>query len=96
LVAVIHNDKRPTRTFLDKNTHIQMKRNYYQNKNKEANLFFNRLFDAAFKNHFTNIMQEIERFATYNTPLEYTLKFTADIQNLYYYTDNCTGVRNEH
>jgi hypothetical protein len=73
-----------------------MKRNYYQNKNKEANLFFNRLFDAAFKNHFTNIMQEIERFATYNTPLEYTLKFTTtDIQNLYYYTDNCTGVRNE-
>ena len=40
-------------------------------------------------------MQEIERFATYNTPLEYTLKFTADIQNLYYYTDNCTGVREE-
>jgi hypothetical protein len=26
LVAIIHNDKRPTRTFLDKNTHIQMKR----------------------------------------------------------------------
>ena len=95
LVAIIHNDKRPTRTFLDKNTHIQMKRNYHLNKNKEANLFFNRLFDAAFKNHFSNIMQEIERFATYNTPLEYTLNFTADIQNLYYYTDNCTGVREE-
>jgi hypothetical protein len=95
LVAIIHNDKRPTRTFLDKNTHIQMKRNYHLNKNKEANLFFNRRFDAAFKNHFSNIMQEIERFATYNTPLEYTLNFTADIQNLYYYTDNCTGVREE-
>jgi hypothetical protein len=27
LVAVIHNDKRPTHTFLDKSTHIQMKRN---------------------------------------------------------------------
>jgi hypothetical protein len=110
LVAIIHNDKRPTRTFLDKNTHIQMKRNYHLNKNKEANLLFNRIFDAAFKNHFYNIMQEIERFATYNTPLEYTpleytpleytpleytLNFTADIQNLYYYTDNCTGVREE-
>jgi hypothetical protein len=96
LVAIIRNDKRPTRTFTDKNTHIQMKRNYHLNKNKEANLFFNRLFDAAFKNHFNNIMQEIERFATYNTPLEYTLNFTADIRNLYYYyTDNCTGVREE-
>jgi hypothetical protein len=95
LVAIIHNDKRPTHTFLDNNTHIQMKRNYHLSKNKEANLFFNRLFDAAFKNHFNNIMQEIERFATYNTPLEYTLNFTADIQNLYYYTDNCTGVRDE-
>ena len=95
LVAIIHNDKRPTRTFMDKNTHIQMKRNYHLNKNKEANLFINRLFDAAFKNHFNKIMQEIERFATYNTPLECTLNFTADIQNLYYYTDNCTGVREE-
>jgi hypothetical protein len=73
-----------------------MNRNYHQNKNKEANLFLNRLFDAAFKNHFTNIMQEIERFATYNTAPEYALKSTADIQNLYYYTDNCTGVRDEH
>jgi hypothetical protein len=89
LVAIIHNDKRPTRTFFDKNTHIQMKKNYHLNKNKEANLFFNQ------QNHFSNIMQEIERFVTYNTPLEYTLNFTADIQNLYYYTDNCTGLREE-
>jgi hypothetical protein len=72
-----------------------MKRNYHQNKNKEANLFFKQFFDATFKNYFTNIMQEIERFATYYTPLEYTLKCTADIQNLYYYTDNGTGVRDE-
>jgi hypothetical protein len=64
--------------------------------NMAATLFFNRLFDAAFENHFTNIMQEIERFATFNIPLECTPKHTADIHNLYYYTENnCTEVRDE-
>jgi hypothetical protein len=38
-------------------------------------------------------MQEIERFATHNTPLEYTQRFTPDIENLYYFNDDCTRVR---
>ena len=38
-------------------------------------------------------MQEIENFAARRTPLEYTQHFTVDIQNLYYFNDDCTGVR---
>jgi hypothetical protein len=38
-------------------------------------------------------MQEIENFAARRTPLEYTQHFTKDIQNLYYFNDDCTGVR---
>ena len=40
-----------------------------------------------------NIMQEIENFAARRTPLEYTQHFTVDIQNLYFYNDDCTSVR---
>jgi hypothetical protein len=95
LVAVVHNDKRPTRTFLDKNTHIIMKSNFHQNKHTQATPTFIRLFDAAFKSYYTNIMQEIERFVSYNTPLEYTQRHATDSQNLYYYNDNCTIVGNK-
>ena len=95
LITVVHNEKRPTHTFMDKNTHILMKRDFHRNKLLKAPATFNRLFDAAYKNHYTNIMQEIERFATHNTPLEYTQRFTPDIENLYYYNDNCTRVHSE-
>jgi hypothetical protein len=93
LITVVHNEKRPTHTFMDKNTHILMKRDFHRNKTLKAPASFNRLFDDAFKNHYTNIMQEIERFVTHNTPLEYTQRFTPDVENLYYYNDNCTRVR---
>jgi hypothetical protein len=78
LITVVHNDKRPTHTFMDKNTHILMKRDFHTTKSVQAPVNFNRLFDAAFKNHYTNIMQEIERYVTHNTPLEYTQRFTPD------------------
>ncbi len=52
---------------------------------------FTRLFDESFKNHYTNIMQEIERLIANQTPLQYTLNFTTDIKNLYYYNDDCTA-----
>ena len=51
------------------------------------------LFDESFKNFYTNIMQEIENFAARRIPLEYSQHFTVDIQNLYYFNDDCTGVR---
>jgi hypothetical protein len=95
LITVVHNEKRPTHTFMDKNTHILMKRDFHRNKTLKAPASFNRLFDDAYKNHYTNLMQEIERFVTHNTPLEYTQRFTPDIENLYYYNDNCTRVRSE-
>ncbi len=53
-------------------------------QNKQTFHFFIRLVDAAFKNYYTNIMQEMERFVTYNTQLEYTQHSTRDIQNMYY------------
>jgi hypothetical protein len=57
LITVVHNEKRPTHTFMDKNTHILMKRDFHRNKNLKAPATFNRLFDDAYKNHYTNIMQ---------------------------------------
>ena len=91
--AIVNNDARPTITFLDRSTHMQMKRTYHINKNRDAPYTFTKLFDEAFKNYYTNIMQEIENFAARHTPLEYTQHFTKDIQNLYYFNDDCTGVR---
>ena len=72
---------------------MQMKRTYHINRNRDAPYTFTKLFDEAFKNYYTNIMQEIENFAARHTPLEYTQHFTKDIQNLYYFNDDCTGVR---
>jgi hypothetical protein len=92
-VAIMANDSRPTCTFMNKNTHMQMKRTYHLHKNKDVPFSFTKLFDDSFKHYFTNIRQEIENFAARQTPLEYTQYFTLDIQNLYYYNDDCTGVR---
>ena len=91
--AIVNNDARPTMTYLSKNTHQQMKRTFHINKNKDVPFPFTKLFDEAFRNFYTNIMQEIENFAARRTPLEYTQHFTVDIQNLYFYNDDCTGVR---
>jgi hypothetical protein len=91
--AIVNNDARPTMTYLSKNTHQQMKRTFHINKNKDVPFPFTKLFDEAFKNFYTNIMQEIENFAARRTPLEYTQHFTRDIQCLYYFNDDCTGVR---
>jgi hypothetical protein len=92
-VAIVNNDSRPTCTFLSKNIHMTLKRTYHLHKNKEVPFSFTKLFDESFKNYYTNIMQEIENFAARRTPLEYTQHFTVDIQNLYYFNDDCTGVR---
>ena len=91
--TIVNNDARPTITFLDRNSHMIMKRTYSINKNRDAPYTFTKLFDEAFKNYYTNIMQEIENFAARHTPLEYTQHFTKDIQNLYYFNNDCTGVR---
>ena len=91
--AIVNNDARPTMTFLSKNTHVQMKRAFHISKNKDVPYPFTKLFDEAFKNFYTNIMQEIESFAARRTPLEYTQHFTKDVRNLYYFNDDCTGVR---
>jgi hypothetical protein len=48
---------------------------------------FTRIFDEAYRNHYTNIKIKIERFAAHRTPLEYTQRHTPDITNLYYYID---------
>ena len=89
----MNNDSRPTCTFLSKNVHQQLKRTYHLHKNKNGPYSFTKIFDESFKNYDTNIMQEIENFAARGTPLEYTQHFTVDIQNLYYFNDDCTGVR---
>ena len=91
--TIVNNDARPTITFLDRNSHMIMKRTYSINKNRDAPYTFTKLFDESFKNYYTNIMQEIENFAARHTPLEYTQHFTRNIQNLYYFNDDCTGVR---
>ena len=88
-------EPRPTRTFLNKDLHIRLHSMYKQHQSEEPTAEFNRLFDEAFKNHYTNIMQEIEGLIAYQTPLQYTLNFTTDIKNLYYYNDDCTSVRDE-
>ncbi len=104
-VAIANNEVRPTRTFLHKDIHIRLKNEYqlsllYTHEQKHnAQLAhmqnFTRLYDEAFKNHYTNIIQEIERLAVYQTPRQYTSYFTTDIRNLYYYSDDCTSVRDE-
>ncbi len=70
-----------------------MKRTYTLHKNKEVPYSFTKLFDEAYRNFYTNIMQEIEYFAARRTPLEYIQHFTVNIQNLYFYSDDCTSVR---
>jgi hypothetical protein len=92
-VAIVNNDKKPTRTFLDKATHIQMKRDFHRFPNQEPSRFFNQLYDEAFKFHYNKIINEILAFATYNTPLEYTQRHATDIRVLYFYNVNCTSVR---
>jgi len=92
-VAVVKHETRPTRTFLNKDLHIKLRMKCKQLKSDEPTAEFNRLFDESFKNYYTNIMQEIERLIAYQTPLQYTLNFTTDIKNLYYYNDDCTSVR---
>ncbi len=91
--AIVNNDSRPTCTFLSKNIHLQLKRTDHLYKKKDIPFYFIKLFDESFKNFYTTIMQEIENFAARRIPLEYTQHFTVDIQNLYYFTDDCTGVR---
>ena len=70
-----------------------MKRMFHISKNKDVPYPFTKLFDEAFKNFYNNIMQEIESLAARRTPLEYTQHFMKDIKNLYFYNDDCTGVR---
>ena len=94
-VTIVRHETRPTRTFLNKDLHIKLRLKCKQLKSDEPTAEFNRLFDESFKNYYTNIMQEIERLIAYQTPLQYTLNFTTDIKNLYYYNDDCTSVRDE-
>ena len=94
-VTVVKHDSRPTRIFLNPNTHINLRTTYKQHKSEEPTAVFIRLFDESFKNHYTNIMQEIERLVAYQTPLQYTSNFTTDIRSLYYYSDDCTSVRDQ-
>jgi hypothetical protein len=90
--TIVNNDSRPTVTFLSKNTHSQLKRTFSLHKNREVPFSFTKVFDESYKNFYTNIMQEIENFAARHTPLEYTQHFTVNIQNLYFYNDDCTSV----
>jgi hypothetical protein len=94
-VTIARYESRPARTFLNIELHIKLRMKCKQLKSDEPTAEFNRLFDESFKNHYTNIMQEIERLIAYQTPLQYTLNFTPDIKNLYYYNDDCTSVRDE-
>jgi hypothetical protein len=91
-ICIVMNEKRPTYIFLGKQLHVQMKKSYHYDKSQSRSIepptFFTRLFDEAYKNHYTNIKIEIERFAAHRTPLEYTQRHTPDITNLYYYIDN--------
>jgi hypothetical protein len=99
LVAIVNDGKRQAYSFLDKNTHISIKRAYNNVKQGpshhpiNATSTFNRIFDAAYKIHFTHIRDEIELFAKHQTPLEYTQRFTPDINNLYYFNDDGTVVQ---
>jgi hypothetical protein len=89
--CIVVNEKRPTYTFLGKQLHVQMKKAYQTDKLQSKSIeppTFTRLFDEAYKDHYTNIKIEIERFAAHRTPLEYTQRHIPDIINLYYYIDN--------
>ena len=89
-ICIAMNGKRPTHTFLSKELHIQMKKAFISDKRQSRSIetpAFTRLFDEAYKDHYTNIKIEIERFAAHRTPLEYTQRHTPDITNLYYYID---------
>jgi hypothetical protein len=102
-VVIANNEVRPTRTFLHKDIHIRFEKEYQlsllytheQKHNAQSARNFTRLYDEAFKNHYTNIIQENERLAVYQKPLQYTTYFTTDIRNLYYYSDDCTSVRDK-
>jgi hypothetical protein len=94
-VNIAKYDSRPTRTFLDKELHKRLRHNYKQQQSEEPTAAFIRHFDESFKNHYTNIMQEIERLVAYKTPMQYIHNFTKDIKNLCYYSDDCTSVREE-
>ncbi len=76
-VTIVKHESRPTRTFLNKD--IKLRSTYKQHKSAEPTVAFTRLFDESFKNHYTNIMKEIERLIAYQTPLQYTLNFTTDM-----------------
>ena len=89
-ICIVMNGKRPTRTFLPKEVHLQMKKAYMSDKRQSRAIetpAFTRLFDEEYKEWFTNIKKDIERFAANRTPLEYTQLHTPDITNLYYYID---------
>jgi hypothetical protein len=89
-ICIVMNGKRPTHTFLGKELHIQMKKSFMSDKRQSRSIetpAFTRLFDEAYKEWFTNIKIDIERFAAHRTPLEYTQLHTPDITNLYYYID---------
>jgi hypothetical protein len=94
-VTIVKHETRHTRTFLNKDLHFKLRSTYKQQKAVEPTAAFIRLFDESFKNHYTNIMQEIECLMAYQKPIQYTLNFTTDIKNLYYYNDDCTSVRDE-
>ena len=67
-----------------------MKKTYMSDKHQSRAIetpAFTRLFDEEYKEWFTNIKKDIERFAANRTPLEYTQLHTPDITNLYYYID---------
>jgi hypothetical protein len=90
-ICIVMNGKRPTYTFLGKELHPQMKKAYNSDKRQSRSIeppIFTRLFDEAYKNHYTNIKIEIERFAAHRTPVEYTQRLTPDITNLHYYIDD--------
>ena len=92
-IVVVNGDKRKTRTFLDKATHIQLQRDFHRFPRQESTRFFKQLFDEAFKSHYNKIMNEILALATHNTPLDYPQRFATDIRVLYFYNVNCTSVR---
>jgi hypothetical protein len=98
-VAILNDGRRQTYTFLDKSTHVSIKRtcqNLRQGSTlhpPEAPSSFTRIFDAAYKTHFSNIRDEIELLAKHQTPLEYVHRNTPDITNLYYFNDDGTAVQ---
>jgi hypothetical protein len=88
-ICIVMNGKRPTYTFMSKELHVQLKSAYNSDKRRSIETSsFTRLFDEAYRQQYTNIKIEIERFAAHRTPLEYTQRHTPDITNLYYYIDN--------